>query len=111
MKGSIVRVLLLFAVCLAFAAPQALSQTQTIFRCVGADGKISYADRPCEGKVAASKEIDVRANLDDIARAKRKQENDLQRERERHARSGAANPSPKDEGQLNKGGTARKPSE
>ncbi len=56
----------------AFAALAGGACAQTMYKCVGADGKTSYGDQPCSGKVAAKKEIDVRANLDDVERANRK---------------------------------------
>lgn len=64
--------LLLLTVLLSLAAPGA--DAQTMYKCVAADGKTSYADLPCAGKVAAKKEIDVRANLDVVERARRKKE-------------------------------------
>lgn len=63
-------------------AAQASAFAQTMYKCVGADGKTSYRDQPCSGKVAAKKEIDVRANLDDVERAKRKREEKETREQE-----------------------------
>lgn len=74
------RSLLLLAASLSLAAPAAFSQT--MYKCVGADGKTSYGDLPCAGKTAARKEIDVRANLDVAERARRKQEDALRREHE-----------------------------
>jgi hypothetical protein len=58
---------------LAFAISGA--HAQTMFKCVDANGKTSYSDQPCSGKVVAKKEIDVRANLDVVEReARRKAE-------------------------------------
>jgi hypothetical protein len=76
------RQLVYLAVSLALAMPAGAAFSQTMYKCVGADGKTSYADLPCSGKVAAKKEIDVRANLDDVERANRKKEEKLRREME-----------------------------
>ncbi len=75
------RHLILFATTCVLAFPICAAHAQTMYKCVGLDGRISYADQPCRGKVAARKEIDVRANLDDVERASRKQAEREERER------------------------------
>ncbi len=75
------RRLMILTATLALAAPLAGVQAQTMYKCVGADGRTSYGDQPCRGKVVATKELDVRANLEDIERANRKQAERLERER------------------------------
>ena len=58
--------------CLALAAPAA---AQTVFRCTGTDGKVSYQETPCDAKSAQKRvpmgtapgvqdEIDARRNLE-----------------------------------------------
>lgn len=39
----------LAAACLAVAAP---AMAQTVYRCTGADGKVTYQETPCEAKAA-----------------------------------------------------------
>lgn len=56
------------------------AHAQTMFKCVGADGRTAYSDQPCTGKIKATKEIDVRANLDDVERENRRKA--AKRERE-----------------------------
>jgi hypothetical protein len=80
LKGSTLRTQLMLAATMALAATSLNGQAQTMFKCVGADGKISYADQPCSGKVVAKKELDVRANLDDVERENRRKA--AKRERE-----------------------------
>ena len=65
-----------------FLAAAGAASAQSMYKCVAADGKTSYGDRPCAGKVAAAKEIDVRANLEDVERANRKKAEQLMRERD-----------------------------
>jgi hypothetical protein len=72
------RPLLLLALTFVFSGAHA----QTMFKCVDGNGKTSYSDQPCAGKVAAKKEIDVRANLDDAERESRRKADKLERERE-----------------------------
>ncbi len=76
------RTLLMFAATMALAAASSAGHAQTMFKCVGVDGKISYADQPCAGKAVAKKELDVRANLDDAERENRRKAARLERERE-----------------------------
>jgi hypothetical protein len=47
---------LLAAACLLVAGH---AHGATLYKCVGADGKTSYSNLKCTGKLAASKEIDV----------------------------------------------------
>ncbi len=79
--------IIISATCVLAVTMNAL-QAQTMYKCVGVDGRISYGDQPCRGKVAARKEIDVRANLDDVERASRKQAE--REEQERLLREGRA---------------------
>ena len=58
------------------------AQAQTMFKCVSATGKTSYSDQPCAGKVAVTKELDVRANLEDAEREARRKAEVLARDRE-----------------------------
>ncbi len=74
----------------AFALAGGAAQAQTMYKCVDANGKTSYADQPCASKTAARKEIDVRANLDDAARENRRKADKLEREQE-EARYNARN--------------------
>ncbi len=76
------RHMLFFALSLSLALQAGGAFAQTMYKCVGADGKTSYADQPCSGKVAAKKEIDVRANLDDVERAQRKKEEKERRDQD-----------------------------
>ena len=69
-----------FAVTLAVTAGAA--SAQTMYKCVGADGKTTYTDQQCAGKAAVKKEIDVRPNLEDVERANRKKAEQIMRERE-----------------------------
>jgi hypothetical protein len=78
MKGCTMRPFLIFALTFVFSGAHA----QTMFKCVDGNGKTSYSDQPCSGKVVAKKEIDVRANLDDAERENRKKAEKLERARE-----------------------------
>jgi Skp family chaperone for outer membrane proteins len=70
------RLVLIVSACITLAAG---ANAQTMFKCVSADGKITYSDQPCAGKAALKKEFDIRADLADIERANRRKA-DLQRE-------------------------------
>ena len=74
------RPILMLAAALVAAAPGL--HAQTMFKCVGADGRTSYSDQPCTGKVKATKELDVRANLDDVERDNRRKAAKQEREQQ-----------------------------
>jgi hypothetical protein len=78
MKGNSMRLILMTAG-MALTVCVASAPAQTMYKCVGPDGKTSYGDRPCSGKVLAKKEIDVRANLDDIERDSRRKSDKAER--------------------------------
>lgn len=71
------RPLLIFALTFAVCGAHA----QTMFKCVDTNGKTSYSDQPCSGKVAARKELDVRANLDVAERENRRKAEILENQR------------------------------
>lgn len=79
MKGFTMRPLLLCALAVGLSTAGG-AHAQTMFKCVGADGKTAYSDQPCSGKIKAKKELDVRANLDDAERENRRKAAKLERD-------------------------------
>jgi membrane protein involved in colicin uptake len=71
------RPLLAFTLTFAIAGAQA----QTMFKCVDAQGKTSYADRPCASPAATKKEIDMSAAIAMAERERKKKADELERER------------------------------
>lgn len=61
MTGTTVRPLLLFSLSLLLAGQAPPAQADTMYKCVGANGKVAYSDMPCPGQAKAAREFDVPA--------------------------------------------------
>ncbi|HEY0060868.1 MAG TPA: DUF4124 domain-containing protein [Telluria sp.] len=79
------RPLLLIAAACLLAAPVPRARADTMFKCVAADGKITFSDSACQPNTRAAKRFEVPAPAPDSARKE-----SLQAEAERLAQANAA---------------------
>jgi hypothetical protein len=61
------------ALVLLLAASAPLARADTMYKCVGADGKISFSTAPCQGGSKTARQIEVRPPEPDAARDQRRE--------------------------------------